>query len=345
MRTVTKHYHDIDTPNGGLALELPIKMSESSHEVLVHIADDVITLGYLAHDSDCANPLEEDEYMGAIYECRRHGSTLKEYEKALGLRDGGPDYSLVDEDKVVEAALAAIFLDDGLIEKALAHCETHWDRPTSATCANRFIEDCLDSVNELEPVIETDDFYFALWRQGREDGTIGAKHTVMLDVYEHGLISYCVSGQGMQCQFDTARGGAVWVPNENCLGEINFRAQAYRKGRICKGVKSFAVQHGEVNGVRESAPFDTRRDAFNYLLDPALPEIYNQDEAERMAAEELAAQAADTYTDWCNGNCYLTVTATFDLEGTPIDWDCCGGYIGIDNAVECLKYEFPKDPT
>lgn len=36
-----------------------------------------------------------------------------------------------------------------------------------------------------------------------------------VDVYEHGLISYSLSGTGPQCDFDTARGGAcIAIPND-----------------------------------------------------------------------------------------------------------------------------------
>jgi len=45
---------------------------------------------------------------------------------------------------------------------------------------------------------------------------------VPLSVYEHGSISFSKMGEGMQCQFDTARLGAIWVPDESYIDNYNF---------------------------------------------------------------------------------------------------------------------------
>lgn len=248
MRSVTKHYYDFEHKDGTtVALELTFGMSDTMayKDVLTKTGDDRITIGYLVDDSDVENPLENDEYMGQIYDCRRHSRTLGDYEKALGLRDGGPDLDLIDH----------------------------------------MLPDDADYASRL-----------AMWKAGREAGTVGNPYAVLLDIYEHGGVSYSVSGGGMQCQFDTAHGGAVWVPSEALKVELDERAAT------------------------------------------DLPSAQEK-------ALELAAQACTTYTDWCNGNCYGIVVATYDNEGNSVDEDdVCWGFIGDDNAYEALKDDyFPKE--
>jgi hypothetical protein len=217
MKTHTHTYTHTSTtytiPDLDIEVELPFTpdLIMEYKEPLVRITDDKIILGYLAHASDCANPCEDDNYMGHIYDCRRHSRTLKDYERALGLGDF--------------------------------------------------------------------------------DGEPRNPYAVLLDVYEHGGISYSLSGQGAQCQFDTARGGAVWVPSEELKKELDLTVA----------------------------------------------------DAAQVRARELAAQAAKTYTDWCNGNCYGVVVVTYDKEGTEIDHDSCWGYIGTDCAYESLQDLFPKE--
>ncbi len=43
---------------------------------------------------------------------------------------------------------------------------------------------------------------------------------VLLSVYEHGGIALSIMGEGTQCQWDTANGGAVWVPDEYLKEEL-----------------------------------------------------------------------------------------------------------------------------
>jgi hypothetical protein len=65
--------------------------------------------------------------------------------------------------------------------------------------------------------------------------------TVMLDVYEHDGIAYSISGTGMQCPWDTAKGGAVWVPNQCCLDEINAVPKADRRARTVELARQAAA--------------------------------------------------------------------------------------------------------
>lgn len=99
MRTVTTHYHDYQHKDGRtVALELPFPMSPimAYRDVLVQTGDDRIVIGYLADDSDCDNPLENDEYMGHIYEARRNGPTLADFNQAMGIDEYGARFKAPD---------------------------------------------------------------------------------------------------------------------------------------------------------------------------------------------------------------------------------------------------------
>lgn len=344
-----------------IELELPFKPDciMDYKDMLVKETADTLTIGYLAHDDDCANPLEDCDGMGAIYECRRHGPTLADYEQALGLADGGPNLDLVDEDAVVERALTQILADADLTETALAHCNEYWDRAERGYDPDPdqdedFIRNCLDSENELYPIIATDSIRLTLWQEGRAAGTIGDKHAVLLDVHEHGQVSYSVNSGG-SADWDTARCGAVWVPDEYAREELLRRAPMYQKGKIekCRGPgEAYAVYEyrGSAIDSAHTATFSQWHEAFEKLKQAA-PQDYllPMASAERIAARELAAQAATIYTDWRNGNCFGVVVATYSLKGIDVgemlNDDACWGLIGDDYAYDSLKNDyFPKDP-
>lgn len=144
MRTITTHYHDIDTErHGGLSLELPYAMSPIMEykSVLVKETAEGVTIGYLADDSDCSDP-QDDDGFGHIYEARRNGPTLAMFNQTMGIDEYGQRFRAPDP--------------------------------------------------------------FA----------------VMLDYYEHGLCSYSIAGEGMQCRFDTVKGNVVWVPSTYLRKEL-----------------------------------------------------------------------------------------------------------------------------
>lgn len=212
-RTRTTHTYTVPGPN--IEVELPVEPSGAMSYKDAIISLDLVTgqihVGYLADDRDCANPLEDDAYAGQIYEARRHGPTLRQYEEA----------------------------------RAVGPCEGQKPDP----------------------------------------------YHVLLDVYEHGGISYSLNGEGQQCQFDTARAGALWVPSDELRKELD-----------------------------------------------ALPKDQVQ-----ARARELAKSAAEQYTAWRNGDCYVVVVVTYDKDGAQLDWDSVGGYIGADAAYAELKSQM--EPT
>ena len=96
-------------------------------------------------------------------------------------------------------------------------------------------------------------------------------HWFVLDVYEHGGIVYSLTGEGHQCQFDTARGGAILgitecdepdnvaryllkAINEYVNGEVYWYAIEDGHGNLLDSCGGFIGQEDiihEVNGALE----------------------------------------------------------------------------------------------
>lgn len=82
------------------------------------------------------------------------------------------------------------------------------------------------------------------------------KNAVLLDCYAHGSQHWSISGDGMQCRFDTARGAGVWVPDD-CLRSQLDDDEADGKDRRTQAVlyaQQFLTQYnaiinGEVYGI------------------------------------------------------------------------------------------------
>lgn len=51
-------------------------------------------------------------------------------------------------------------------------------------------------------------------------------YAFLLDCFAHGSEHWSIHGEGMQCQWDTARGAGVWVPDECLMEEIKDRKEA-----------------------------------------------------------------------------------------------------------------------
>jgi len=76
---------------------------------------------------------------------------------------------------------------------------------------------------------------------------------VLLDCYDHGGQSWSMYGTGTQCQFDTARGAGVWVPDEGLLEHLVELKGKKRRAQAIEFCKQFletynAILGGEVYG-------------------------------------------------------------------------------------------------
>jgi hypothetical protein len=202
--------------------------------------------------------------------------------------------------------------------------------------------DCAKLTEQIEPHLGWD------WEQvAQECAEEGDQDAVLLDLYDHSGVSYSVSGHGMQCRFDTSKGAAVWVPDEYARDEIERRAEVYKYAYVdttsfCLGRNIKYVMRVQNTGWTKQS--DDWRELYKLAQEIARlkkkagePPKFN---GRRIAALEMAEEACETYTSWCNGDCYGIVIGIYDLEGDVVEEDTCWGYVGSEWAEEALEEEF-----
>lgn len=214
---------------------------QDESNMFFHVAKDHVIVAYLAHDEDCRNPMEDSDGNGMVYTSSRHA--MKEqhegFQKAIGFNsDFQPDHELADPQKILKLLAEDVRLShDGknegrlfktVYDSACTNSERN-ETETTQEFVLRYIEH--SKPNDLAQDFDMDPYYLAAWVEGRLDGTIGDKYAVSLDVYEHSGISYSISGQGQQCAFDTARSGAVWVPDESAIENFEDKALSLEENR------------------------------------------------------------------------------------------------------------------
>lgn len=161
-------------------------------------------------------------------------------------------------------------------------------------------------------------------------------------------------------------------PLEDCDGmgvihSFNTRHRNYRNpGDFAEEKDAVALSYFEHGSCRWSLPEDMRGQpdfcwdgvpfAGVWLPDKALLEEADglTGEERKTKMREWAAQACETYTEWCNGDCYGYTSSVYDLrkdeDGDPIldeeAYKCdaaedssCWGFIGTEYMEEVLKSE------
>lgn len=371
MRTRISHFADFTLASGeDIELELEHTPVDGLDAHTVETAEHVIH-AYLVHDEDTANPLEDCDGMGKIHHHprSRYGRRDSDYFEVLGLDSNGNP--VIDEkkmqdlwhakvmavplrefhiaDKAVRAEIRRSGVGDyrEILRRALAN-EAAGDYTVEDQCRHAWYyrpdvprELIAGIVERIEDRIDWN--YDAVARECAEPGDPDA---VLLDLYDHGLQSWSVSGGGMQCRWDTSRGLSVWVPDKYARKEIDRRAPVFNHAWIEKTNwlrgkgKQYLLHFGDKDGVFS--------DDWSELWDKAV-EIAEACRAagatprfdgRRRAAVEMASEACEQYTDWSNGNCYGWVVQVHTKDGELLDLDSCWGYVGTEYAEETLKEEF-----
>lgn len=344
----------------------------SYHDPLIKIKDKQLMIGYLADHEGCDNPLESMDGEGKIFTAHRHSSTHREMQEALGLNsEWEPDLELVyehiDKLKPIWIRTAASSREFQLYCENTAGANASLKPPYYLYRARKYwaITDgeYVYGEENIDDFEFTDEVKLTLWHELREQGLIGDPDAVLLDCYEHSGVSWSISGDGMQCRWDTASGAGVWVPDESARASLDERVELFMYGFIHhngnwtrgSGKKRYYVVLDEVFGGETSEQFKTYHEANDWLFERSkslkLPRKKSEREAlrchaRRFLAKEYAKGALELYNDWLNGRTYGIVCATFDIGGTPeepvfefSDSDECWGYYGDDNAMEELRAE------
>jgi hypothetical protein len=351
-------------------LDLPFSASclMDYHEATVVPVGDRIVVGYLADDHDCENPLESCDGNGKVLSAHRHSDTHSEMQEALALDScWDRDLDLIDD-----------FIDELRplwIETAVNNAEfLSWAEYKNSVCAlavNDHVRYLACSMweytmsgyigaTDIHHFDFTDEVREKFWEALRSSGRIGNKDAVPLDCYEHSGVAWSISGEGMSCAFDPARGGGVWVPDDSARQEIDRRQAVYTFGRVeANGgwtpssgkLRFFGVVDNSYGGGK-SEGFMHWHEAFDWLqkevkarasalsLDPG--ERSAQERQGRVrAATEIARPCVEEYNGWLNGRTFGIVAATFANVGDKdepewefVESDECWGFIGDDYAME-----------
>lgn len=250
-KTVRTTYIINDTAYPDVDFEVSFEPYDNSYIDSIHIlkaSDTRAIIGYLSQDDNAQDPLEHSDGMGKIYSSHRHSNTQGEMQKALGFdSDWSPDIDLIFNDvgnrQLVDDAYIDYFVDNtSALELSNEGYESHGktDFEIQIACAEA---DLTKPEWNMRYEAEYNTIKERFWVAGRNAGTIGAPYTISLDVYDHSGQSFSISGTGMQCKWDTARGGAVWVPDPCCLEHIMSKPEAERQATAIECCNSALTEY------------------------------------------------------------------------------------------------------
>lgn len=224
MRRVTSFLEDVD----GVECDLMYEPIEWIDMRTATVGDKRI-VGYCVQDDVCRIEDLIGGCMGQMYSFARwvKNEEHREGERALGLdRDGEPD---LDEVWERHAAVATERLLERLREEYPAqdiadlYEGTQYEREFDDL--EEYVESCVRqdcNDNDWGSLMCYDDMQKVLTDMFGEDAYFpGDKDAVLLDVYDHSGQSWSISGRGMQCVWDTARGAGVWVPDESLRAQLD----------------------------------------------------------------------------------------------------------------------------
>jgi hypothetical protein len=206
--------------------------------------------------------------------------------------------------------------------------------------------------DKLEPLIDllSESEAEKAWERAVSAGKMGNPLAVMLDIYEHSGVWYSVSGGGMQCAWDTSRGGAVWVPDEDATDNIRYNVlhqigigKVEWRGSLGSNEYPLNAQYSLDDGltwVGDSCKWSWRQAMDEMLL--ASGQMITKNEMDNLMYDESVKHCKSLlkeYNAWVNGEVYGVVVYTIDREtGESIDsGDECWGYIGTEYAEETLE--------
>lgn len=208
----------------------------------------------------------------------------------------------------------------------------------------------------------------AMWKEAILSGKIGNPLAITLDVYEHSGTLFSISGEGPQDRFDTARGGALWIPDDSAVE--NIKLIALQKAREAAGINSAHIVSGwsKEEGHFSSATLPDGQIAkgkgFDSLYAAELaatnrvlvamgkPEIIELDlQAQQKIAREYAKGVLDVYNKWLAGDTWGLVVETFERATTKsgastflsVKEEASWGFIGEENVVTELNAYFESE--
>ncbi len=319
-------------------------------EPLMQLSEDGehLVVAYLTQDLECTDPTEFDGEGRVLH--LNDPKERKEVFSAMG-RDqyGDPELGLVEGD--TEGILTAY--RELLRQKDDAYASFLADTQKADTQETvEFLKKYSGKVG-----VEHEDVLQHLWENLLRTGKIGEPLAIMLDIYEHGGRSYSIAGTGMQCRFDTARGGAFWVPDECARENIVHQANVQL---LPSGVKFEPITIGDTPLVNVSLPLSSgasyqfTKETYAAAAIHAVEQHYGLQPASleqiRSVATEYAKGVLGEYNAWVNGETFGVIIEKFErcrshsgLESWAPEKSYrsdAWGYIGRNHAVEDMREGF-----
>lgn len=341
------------------------------HGILKAKVDDEIVIAYLVHDNDYRD-IDDliGDCMGRIVDAYNGGRDEKSELYALAGcdSDGEKNIDAVWYEhgaeavrRYIEAVLSGHSDEDTVTEyeerdtSHLAH-----DGETVAQTARRYVTEDAEGGYGWHYVMQEDTMETVLSEMWEDPAYYpGNRDAVMLDVYSHSGQRWSVSGEGMQCRWDTSHGAGAWVPDKCLLKELDSQAPqaafafvtdtSWLRGtgksyQLLQVVWSDAT-HNKIVHVEFSDDASTLHAKAKLIAEMmSEPTPHQIAWGRERLCEVFAKQFLKTYNAIISGDVYGCVVETFDLDGTPLKEESCWGFIGGDYAKENLKSEF-FDPT
>lgn len=210
-------------------------------------------------------------------------------------------------------------------------------------------EDCRNPLEDCDGMGEVHSFCRRHHRtKTRDDYSEHNPYHVPLSYFEHGSCIWGVAGsmEGMpDFRWDGTSFAGFWEADQECINSIKIKA-------IEKlGLKIETIQ------TACCAADPKRQKPWVLSLSFRGKELWRGSSWSKMATDGLriakkigcvrkalsheafgmARGVCETYTSWCNGDCYGVVVVTCEADGSMIDSDECWGYIGHEYAEQTLK--------
>jgi hypothetical protein len=357
----TKRFTSVKLEDGTeVELELTFQPSGAMDykEMLKEEIGDKVVIGYLADDSDAQNPCTDQDGFGKFLSSQRHSGDHDDFREALGLnREWEPDLDGISEVDALIRYASKNQSNQDFIDFIRESLDDEEDGNLTDD-DDLFKDDTMQTLYDavVFPAWLTDAIMeerTAIWQEKRDNGEIGNPLAISLDIYDHGGQSWSLSGHGMQCKWDTAKGGGLWVPDKCAEEEIRSRAENYLRADVITAklktkeivtVRTLATAYTYDNVVHPT--FDNISEAWAYIeaLDPNVYQIHRTKlQAEAVAAMEVCRGCLETWNSYLSDDVYGVVVVTYEIVdgvAAELNSDECWGFYGSDYAYDSLKTDY-----
>jgi hypothetical protein len=332
----------VEIPDALKDFDLPYKpsilMTQYQPKISVNTADDVATIAYLVDDAHLENPLDARDGMGQILRRDWFGQHSDGINAALGLdRYGEPELGIVRDSELLDVLIQRADVQGAEFDELFRYCKENFPKIDPQRSKADYVLECLRDVDDFEAAgVDLDSLRLELWKKGLEEGSIGNRYSMLLNVSEQPKICYSLPSQEIEYRIITSQNRAIWIADDEAISEIRKRVPAYLKGSISKHQNSYTLLVLDV--LLGKQRFSTWNEAFQALDELEATPIRTIREAELEAIAEIVSSALVLWNAYCNREVYGIVVADFDAETMEfLDDEVAWGLYGSGYALEKMN--------